>query len=86
MQRCGSILCQVHSDEYAVCSANSISITMDLTQYAATSLHVHNDLFLPKNLTTVTLARYKYELPDNGHRPKHVGAFSMNFNVNFSAF
>jgi hypothetical protein len=35
-------------------------------------------------LTTVILARPKYELPDDGHRPKHV--FSMNFNVNFSAF
>jgi hypothetical protein len=26
-------------------------------------------------LTIVTLARFKYELPDDGHRPKHVGAF-----------
>jgi len=23
----------------------------------------------------VTLARLKHELPDDGHRPKHVGAF-----------
>jgi len=26
-------------------------------------------------LTIVTLARLKYKLPDDGHRPKHVGAF-----------
>jgi len=26
-------------------------------------------------LTTVSLARPKYKLPDDGHRPKHVGAF-----------
>jgi hypothetical protein len=26
-------------------------------------------------LTIVTLARFKYKLPDDGHRPKHVGAF-----------
>jgi hypothetical protein len=35
----------------------------------------HNDVFLPNFLTIVTLARPKYELPDDGHRPKHVGAF-----------
>jgi len=46
---------------------------MDLTKYAATPLPVHNDLFLPNFLTTVT--RPKYELPDDGHKPKHVGAF-----------
>jgi hypothetical protein len=57
------------------CTAHSIYITMDLTQYAATPLHVHNDVFLPNFLTTVTLARPKYELPDDGHRPKHVGGF-----------
>jgi len=32
-----------------------------------------------KILTIVTLARFKYELPDGGHRPKHVGEFSVNF-------
>jgi len=32
---------------YAVCSAHSIYITVDLTQYAATPLHVHNHVFLP---------------------------------------
>ena len=74
MQRWSSILCQVHSDVYAVCSANSVFITMDLTQYAATPLHDHKDLFLPNILTIVTLARPKYELPDDGHRPKKVGA------------
>jgi len=26
-------------------------------------------------LTIVTLSRPKYELPDDGHRPKHVGEF-----------
>jgi len=35
------------------------------TMYAAT----------PNILTTVTLAMPKYELPDDGRRPKHVGAF-----------
>jgi hypothetical protein len=72
MQWCGS---QVHSDVYAVCSAHSIYITMDLTQHAAMPLHVLNDVFLPNILTNVTLARPKYELPDDGHIPKHVGAF-----------
>jgi len=42
---------------------------------AATPLHVHNDVFFPNFLTIVTLARPNYELPDDGHRPKHVGAF-----------
>jgi len=36
---------------------------------------VHNDILLPKVLTIVTLARLKYKPPDDGHRPKHVGAF-----------
>ena len=75
MQWCGSILCQVHSDEYAVCTAHSMHITMDLTQYAAPPLHVYNDVVVPNVLTILTLARPKYELPDDGHRPKHVGAF-----------
>ena len=30
---------------------------------------------LTELLTIVTLARLKYKLPDDGHRPKHVGAF-----------
>jgi hypothetical protein len=30
-------------------------------------------------LTIVALARFKYELPDDGHRPKHVGTFIVNF-------
>ena len=30
-------------------------------------------------LTIVTLARLKYELPDDGHRQKHVGAFQFEF-------
>jgi hypothetical protein len=52
---------------------------MNLTQYAATPLHVHNDVFLPNSLTIVTLARPKYELPDDGHSPKRVGAFYHEF-------
>jgi len=47
--------------------------------HAATPLHVHNVLFLLNILTTVTLAMPKYELPDDGHRPKHVGAFYYEF-------
>jgi hypothetical protein len=35
----------------------------------------YNNVFLLNILTIVTLARPKYELPDDGHRPKHVGAF-----------
>jgi len=48
---------------------------MDLTQYAATPLHVHNDVFLPNIYKIITSAKPKYELPDDDHRPKHVGAF-----------
>jgi hypothetical protein len=40
---------------------------------------VYNNVFLPKILTIVTLARPKYELPDDGHTPKHVGAFYCEF-------
>jgi hypothetical protein len=68
-----------HADRVSSCTAHSIYITMDLTQYAATPLHVHNDLFLPKFLTIATLARLKYELSDDGQRPKHVGAFYYEF-------
>ena len=56
-----------------------IYITMDLTEYAATQMRIHNDALLPNILTIVTLARPKYELPDDGHRPKHVGAFYYEF-------
>jgi len=35
----------------------------------------HNDVFLPNIFNNLTLARPKYELPDDGHRPKHVGEF-----------
>jgi hypothetical protein len=47
---------------------------------------VHNDVFLPNILAKVTLDRLQYELPNDGHRPKYVGAFIVNFNVNFSDF
>jgi hypothetical protein len=53
MQWFGSVLHQVQSDirVYAVCSssctAHGIYITMDLIDYAATPLHVHNDVILP---------------------------------------
>ena len=43
--------------------------------YAATPLHSSQRRNFTELLTTVTLARFKYELPDDGHRPKHVGAF-----------
>jgi hypothetical protein len=36
---------------------------------------VYNDVFFTDLLTIVTLARSKYEVPDDGHRPKRVGAF-----------
>ena len=35
MQWCGSILCQVHSDVYAVCTAHNIYITMYLSHHGA---------------------------------------------------
>jgi len=31
-------------------------------------------LFIPTTFTNVTLARLKCKLPDDGRRPKHVGA------------
>ena len=40
---------------------------------------VYNDVFLPNILVNVTLARPKHELPDDGHRPKHVVAFYCEF-------
>ena len=36
---------------------------------------IYNDVFLPNILTVVTLARLKHDLTDDGHIPKHVGAF-----------
>jgi hypothetical protein len=47
--------------------------------YAATPLHIYNGLFLPKFLIIVTLAKPKYKLPYDGHRPKNVGAFYYEF-------
>jgi len=43
--------------------------------HAATPLHSPKRRILPKILIVITLARLKYELSDDGHRPKHVGAF-----------
>jgi len=42
---------------------------------------VYNYVFLKKILTILTVAtsRLKYELPDDGHRPKYVGAFYCDF-------
>ena len=39
------VMCMLCAD--SSCTAHSIHITMDLTHYAATPLHVHNDVFLP---------------------------------------
>jgi hypothetical protein len=44
---------------------------------------VHNDVLL-QTLINVTLARLNCKLPDDGRRPKHVGAILICFNVNFS--
>ena len=49
--------------------------TTDVTQYAATPLHISERHILRNILAIVTLARLKYQLPDDGHRPKHAGAF-----------
>jgi hypothetical protein len=57
---------------YGLCSG--------VAAYVATPLHNPYDVFLPNILTVVTLARLKYELPDDGHsRPKHVGEFYCEF-------
>jgi len=45
---------------------------------------VHNDLLLPTVLIKVTSARLKCKLPDDGSRPKHVGAILICFNVMFN--
>jgi hypothetical protein len=37
-------------------------------------------------LCRVTLVRLKCKLPDDGRRPKHVGAILICFNVNFRVF
>jgi len=47
--------------------------------YAATPLHSLQRRIFTEILTIVTLARFKNELPDDGHRPKHVGAFKCEF-------
>jgi hypothetical protein len=57
----------------SVCDRRYVHAVM--WQHTATLLHVYNDVFLPNFITIVTLARSKYEPPDDGHRPKHVGAF-----------
>ena len=36
---------------------------------------VDNDVFIQNVSTTVTLSRLQYELPNDGHSPKYVGAF-----------
>ena len=56
MQWCGSILCQVHSDVYAVAIAQ-------LTQYAATPLHVRNDVFLPNIFKNCNLNQAQVRAP-----------------------
>jgi len=63
MQWCGSILCR-----YKIC--NGVA-----AYYVATPLHSAYRHILPNVLTVVTLAKSKYELPDDGRRPKYVGAF-----------
>jgi hypothetical protein len=37
--------------------------------------YIKERLIFTEILKIVTLARFKYELPDYGHRPKHVAAF-----------
>jgi hypothetical protein len=64
MQWCGSILRQVHSDVYVVWIAlHCIFITMDLTQYAATPLHVHNDVFLPNIFNNCNFSQAQVQAP-----------------------
>jgi len=70
-----SIVMYVSYSSVSSCTAHNIYITMDLAHYAATTLHVHNDVILPNILTVVIAARPNYELPDDGHRPKHIGEF-----------
>ena len=63
MQWCGSILCR-----YKLCSV--------VAAYYVKSILVCMQCEVQNELVTIeTLVRFKYELPDDGHRPKHVGAF-----------
>ena len=40
--------------------------------------------YLTDYFINVTFARLKCKLPDDGRRPKHVGAILICFNVNFN--
>ena len=79
MQWCGSMLCQVNSDVYAVCSAvlctqHKHHCGLDTACCHTTAQYITTYIY-QTFLTIVTLARLKYKLPDDGHRPKHVGAY-----------
>jgi len=74
---------------YVLCAVKDeteLSLILHCTQHTYTSLWTcHSTLrhhcmyittyFYRTFLKIVTLARPKYELPDGGHRPNHVGAF-----------
>ena len=46
----------------------------------------YNDVCFTEILKIVTLSMSRCRLPDDGHRPKHLGAFYYEFSVNFIAF
>jgi hypothetical protein len=43
--------------------AHNINITVDVTQYAATPLHVHNDVFLPNIFNNCNLSQAPVQAP-----------------------
>jgi len=40
---------------------------------------LYKDVYLQNVSTIVHLVRLKYELPDDSHRPKHIGILSVTF-------
>ena len=65
---------------YALCSGVAACYVQSIVVYMLCAVQNETELCQSRSAqhttyTTVTLARFKYELTDNGHRPKHVGAF-----------
>ena len=61
------------------CSAVAAYYVKSIVMYMLFAVQDETMYFYRTFLTIVTLARPKYELPDDGHRPKHVAAFYYEF-------
>jgi len=48
---------------YVSCTAHSTYITMDLTQHAATPLHVYNNVFLPNTFNNCNFSQAQVRAP-----------------------